>query len=248
MKLTVVLSDLQLPYHDKRALGAVCNLLADRAPDIAEVHQIGDFFDFLAVSRFSSGTPDEDGRGLQKEIDVAEKVMTQINQSYAGVKTRIKGNHDDRLDKYLATKARGLRGLRALQYDTLTLAKEYGWETKDEPYKVAPRTVAVHGLSVRKWSGYTAHAHLDRLPGNVIHGHTHRGGVVYRTLGDSTRWAMEVGCLMDKAQATYLGPSRAADWQVGIGAVYSDGTEAWPVFLDVKADKSLVFEGKRYRP
>jgi hypothetical protein len=243
-----VLSDLQLPYHDRRAVSAVCNLLADRAGDIAEVHQIGDFFDFLAVSRFSRGTAAEDGRGLQREIDVAESVMADINAAYPGLKTRIRGNHDDRLDKYLASHAQGLRGLRALQYDSLTLASQYGWETKAEPYRLAPQTVAVHGLAVRSRSGYTAHAHLDRLPGNIVHGHTHRAGIVFRTLGDRARWAMEVGCLMDKAKAHYLGPARAADWQMAIGAVYSDETEAWPVLADVKRDRSLLFEGRRYRP
>lgn len=248
MKLTVILSDLQLPYHDRRAVSAVCNFLADRQADIGEVHQIGDFFDFLSVSRWVSGTPDEDGRKLQHEIDVAEVVMTDLGKAYAGPKTRIKGNHDDRLDKYLSTKARGLQGLRALGYDSLTLAREYGWETKPEPYKIAPNTVAVHGLSVRKWSGYTAHAHLERLPGNVIHGHTHRAGIVWRTLGRASRWGMEVGCLMDRAKADYL-QCGAADWQMAIGLVYQDGKETWPVVAEVRqSDRSLMVEGRRYRP
>jgi hypothetical protein len=248
MKLTLILSDLQLPYHDKRAIGAVCNLLADRATDIDEVHQVGDFFDFLAVSSYARGTPDEDGKNLQREIDVATQVMSDIGKAYPGWKTRIKGNHDDRLNKYLNTAAKGLRGLNALDYDTLTFANEYGWETHREPYRLASGTVAVHGLAIRSKSGYTAHAHLDRLEGNIVHGHTHRAGVVYRTVGRRTRWAMEVGCLMDKAKAAYLGPARAADWQLGIGAVYSEGPYSWPVLIDLKPDRSLVFEGKRYRP
>lgn len=248
MKLTMVLSDLQLPYHDRKALGAVCNLLADRASDISELHQIGDFFDFLAISRFSAGTPQEDGRGLQREIDVAEDVMGDLNKAAPAVpKTRIRGNHDDRLDKYLSTKARGLRGLKSLDYDTLTLASAYGWETKAEPYPLAPGTVAVHGLAVRKFSGHTAHAHLERLPGNVVHGHTHRAGLVYRTLGNTSRWAMEVGCLMDRRKATYL-QCGAADWQLAIGAVYSEGSASWPVLMQLRSDRSLMFEGRRYRP
>lgn len=248
MYLRLVLSDLQLPYHDRRALGSVCNLLADRYKDIEELFQIGDFFDFLAISSYSRGTPAEDGRNLQREIDVAETVMTDINKAYVGPKTRIRGNHDDRLDKYLHTAAPGLKGLRALHYDTLTLAGEYGWETKTEPYPLAPGTVAVHGLAVRAKSGATPHAHLDRLEGNIVHGHTHRAGIVYRTVGSRTRWAMEVGCLMDRSKAAYLGPARVADWQLAIGAVYQEDSYAWPVVVDFKSDRSIVFEGKRYRP
>lgn len=246
MKLTVILSDLQLPYHHTRAVQSVCNFLADRASDIGEVHQVGDFFDFCAISQWSRGTPKEDGRRLQKEIDVAELVMTDIHKAYPGLKTRIKGNHDDRLDKYLATQARGLRGLRALDYDTLTLAAEHGWTTKAEPYQIAPNTVAVHGLAVRSKAGYTAHAHLERLPGNVVHGHTHRAAVVYRTLGAQQRWAMEVGCLMDRKKASYLACG-AADWQLAIGAVYSEGGQATPVLTHLEGDGSFVFEGRRYR-
>lgn len=248
MQLKIILSDLQLPYHHRRAVSAVCNMLADRASDIAEVHQIGDFFDFCAISTFSRGTPKEDGRRLQHEIDVAEDVMRDIGKAYPGLKTRIRGNHDDRLDRYLGTQARGLAGLRVLQYDSLTLAQEYGWQTAAEPYPLARGTVAVHGLTVRKHSGYTAHAHLERLSGNVIHGHTHRAALVYRTLGDNQRWAMEVGCLMDRRQASYL-PCGAADWQMAIGALYSDpNAGATPVLCHINPDGSFVFEGRRYRP
>ncbi len=247
MNLTIVLSDLQLPYHHVRALNAVCTMLADRASDITEVHQIGDFFDFCAISQWSRGTPKEDGTRLQKEIDIADKVMTDIGKAYPGLKTRIKGNHDDRLDKYLSTQARGLRGLRVLDYDTLTLAAQHGWETKAEPYTLAPRTVAVHGLAVRARSGYTAHAHLDRLDGNVVHGHTHRAGLVYRTLSTQQRWAMEVGCLMDRRQASYL-PCGAADWQLGFAALYHDQTGVTPTLVGVDPGGSFVFEGRRYKP
>jgi len=243
-QLKVILSDTQIPFHDTKAMATVCNLLADRASDITEVHQIGDFFDFTAISRWVDGTLAEDGKLLQRELDVAQGVMRDILKAYGGNKTRVMGNHDNRLRSYLNTKAKGLAGLRALAYDNLTMAYEYGWETKDEPYTLAPGTVAVHGLAVRKYSGHTAHAHLEKIPaGNVVHGHTHRAGLVWR----NDRWGMEVGCLMDKAKASYLAAGYA-DWQQAIGVLYVDGKQVWPQLLEFKADRSLMFEGKRYRP
>jgi len=247
-ELKVILSDLQLPYHHVKAIDAVCGFLADQSNRIVEVHQVGDFFDFCAISSFSAGTPLEDGKDLQREIDVAEQVMLKIGKAYPGLKTRIKGNHDDRLNRYLATRARGLAGLRSLDYDTLTLAREYGWETKPEPYKVAPTTQVVHGLAVRARAGYTAHAHMERLAGNIVHGHTHRAAIVYRTVGSNTRWAMEVGSLMDRRKAFYLPAGGLADWQMAIGALYIDGNDTWPVLMEIKSDGSFVFEGRRYRP
>jgi hypothetical protein len=243
--LKIVLSDLQAPLHDRRAVSAVCNFLADRAASISEVHQIGDFFDFTAISRWVDGTLSE--RGLQKELDASMDLQRDLHKAYPGPKTRILGNHDDRLRKYLNTKAKGLADLRALGFDELTEAAQYGWATKREPYTVAPGVAAVHGLSVRSKAGYTAHAHLDRIDRNVVHGHTHRAALVYRTVGDTTRWAMEVGCLMDRRLADYLS-SGLADWQLAIGALYSEGGKTWPVLVELKSDRSLVFEGKRYRP
>lgn len=245
MDLKIVLSDLQAPYHDRRAVAAVCNLLQDRGSSIGEVHQIGDFYDFAGISRWVDGTVAE--RGLQTELDRSRQLLVDLHQAYSGPKTRILGNHDDRLRKYLSSKAKGLADLRVLGYDYLTEANRYGWTTVPEPYLVAPGTASVHGLSVRSKAGYTAQAHLDRVDSHVVHGHTHRAGLVYRTVGTRTRWAMEVGCLMDKSAATYA-PGGFVDWQHAIAALYIDGNQTWPVLIELKADRSLVFEGKRYRP
>lgn len=244
MELKIVLSDLQLPFHDERAIGAVCNLLSDRS-DITEVHQVGDFFDFQGISRWVDGTVGEGG--LQEELDASVSVQADIHSAYPGTKTRILGNHDDRLRKYINAKAKGFSGLRALDFDAVTEASRYGWTTVPEPYQVAPGVESVHGLTVRSKAGYTAHAHLERVPVNVVHGHTHRAGLVFRTLGDNTRWAMEVGCLMDRQRAGYL-VGGYADWQLAIGALYISGDDVYPQLIDLKADRSLVFEGKRYRP
>lgn len=245
MELKIVLSDLQLPFHDKRAIAAVCTMLADRAASIVEVHQVGDFFDFTGISRWVDGTVAEGG--LQKELDASRSVQADIHAAYAGKKTRILGNHDDRLKKYLSTKAKGLHGLRVLDFDYVTEAERYGWKTVAEPYSVAPNTASVHGLSVRSKSGYTAHAHLDKVDSHVVHGHTHRAGLVYRTVGARTRWAMETGCLMDPAKASYA-PGGFVDWQQAVAALWVDGKETFPVLMDLRADRSFVFDGKRYRP
>ena len=247
MKLTILISDLQLPLHHKRAVAALCTMLADRRSDIGEVFQIGDFFDFEAISRWVKGTALEDGRRLQRELDQGAKVCADIHSAYPDVKTRIRGNHDDRLDAYLNGEAKGLAGLRVLDFDALTDAANTGWVTVGQPYNLAPRTVAVHGLSVRAKSGATPHAHLDRLGGNVVHGHTHRAGLVYRTTGDDTRWGMEIGCLMDRKKASYLACG-AADWQLAFGALYQEGSSVQAELVHVKADGSFIFGGKVYKP
>lgn len=243
MDLKVVISDTQAPLHDRRAVAAVCNLLADRASAISEVHQVGDFFDFTGVSRWVDGTLSE--QGLQKELDQSDAMMADFHAAYKGPKTRIMGNHDDRLKKYLASKAKALVGLRALDYDTLTDASRHGWETKAQPYRVAPKVESVHGWLVRGRAGYTAHAHMERVGGSVIHGHTHRAALVYRTQGKRTTFGMEVGNLMDPRLVSY---ASFPDWQQAIAALYIDGDSVWPQLIELKPDRSLMFEGRRYKP
>jgi hypothetical protein len=247
MKLTILISDLQLPLHHRRATAALCNMLADRERDIDEVFQIGDFYDFEAISHWVKGTLKEDGREFQRELDKSVNVLADFHSAYPKPKKRIRGNHDDRLDKYLTGTAKGLATLRALEFDKITDADTYGWVTVPQPYRLAPNTLAVHGLAVRSKSGYTAHAHLDKLTGNAVHGHTHRAGLVYRTTSHpgQTRWAMEIGCLMDFTRAEYL-EAGVADWQLAFGALYQEGNVVTPQLIPIASNGSFIFDGKRY--
>lgn len=240
-----IISDTQLPYHHKKAINSLFNWIADNASRISEVHQIGDFYDFTAVSRWVKGTPAENGKSLQKELDAGREFNTLLGKAWSGKKTRIKGNHDDRLRNYLEQHAHGLAGLAALDYDTLTEGEEFGWETKPQPYRIAPGTVAVHGIAVRKYSGYTAHAHLERFDSNVVHGHTHRAGIVYRTIGDRTRWGMECGHLMAVEKADYV---MSPDWQMGFAILHIDGNEVAPQFVRVKNDGTFLWGGRKWTP
>lgn len=247
MGWTILVSDLQIPWHHRKACDALLNMITDKRREIDMVFQVGDFYEFQSVSRWVAGTAAEDGRSLQRELKTAETLLEGFASAYPAPKYRIRGNHDDRLSKYLSTTAKGLHGLDCLEFDTFTEAKRFGWVTVDQPFMVAPKTTMVHGLCVRSKSGYTAHAHLDRLEGNVIHGHTHRAGLVFRTLGSQTRWAMEVGCLADRKQAPY-GVGGIFDWQLAFGALALDGSDVSPHLISVKDDGSFWFDGKRYRP
>lgn len=243
--MVAVIPDLQLPYTHTRAVNSVLGWIADNSTDISEVHQIGDFYDFTAVSRWVKGTPAESGKSLQKELDAGREFNTQLCKAWSGPKTRIMGNHDERLSKYLDSYAHGLAGLEALDFDGLTDGSEFGWVTQPQPYRIAPNTVSVHGLTVRKLSGYTAHAHIERFDTNVIHGHTHRGGIVYRTIGQRTRFACEAGHLMDTRKATYV---VNPDWQLGFAILHVDGQDVAPQFIRIKNNGEFLWGGKKWGP
>lgn len=245
--LKLIWSDPQIPYHHRKATSAMCTMLADRASLFDEVHQIGDLLDLAPLSQWTRGTPAENGKAVQKELDALEDWAVDLWKAAPGVhKTVLPGNHDDRLGKYLKTVAKGLDGLQGLTLENFTGLESYGWEWVKEPYRITKDTVAVHGLAVRSRSGYTGHAHIDKFfPTNVVHGHTHRGGIVYRTIGERTSWAMETGHTMDKARATYC---TNPDWQMGFGVLITGfGEPTVPMFVPMKNDGSFVFDGKRWK-
>lgn len=246
--MIALLPDLQLPYIHKRAVNSVFGWISDQSSKILEVHQQGDFYDFKAISRWVKGTPAENGKSLQRELDAGREFNEGLNKAWSGKKTRIMGNHDERIRKYLDGSAHGLAGLTALDFDCLTDAAEFGWVTERQPYRIAPKTVSVHGITVRKYSGYTAQAHLDRFDTNVIHCHTHRAGIVYRTIGANTRWAMECGHLSDPKQPGYAEYALSHDWQMGFSILYIDGNDVAPEFVRIKNDGTFQWGGRRWAP
>lgn len=242
---TVVLSDTQIPYHDKRAMSAFGNMLSAREQMIDKLFQIGDLYDMTAVSRWVDGTPEESGRDMQKELNSGYEFLADIDKAYSGPKEFIMGNHDDRLSNYTRRRSHGLHGIDALQFGTLTGTDEYNWVCRRQPYRVRPDTTAVHGLYVRSKSGHTPHAHLDRFGSNVVHGHTHRAGTVWRTTEGKTRWGMEVGHMMLESKASY---TMVPDWQKGFGVLWHDGNRTVPEFVPVRADGSFLFDGGKWKP
>ena len=242
---TVVLSDTQIPFHDKRAMSAFNNMLADRQRHIDKLFQIGDLFDMTALSRWVDGTPAESGKDMQKELDSGYAFLADIDKAYGGPKEFIMGNHDDRLSNYTRRKGHGLHSIDALRFETLTGTGDYGWVCRPQPYRVRPDVAAVHGMFVRSRSGYTPHAHLDRFSTSVIHGHTHRAGIVWRTTEGRARWGMEVGHMMRESAATY---TLSPDWQKGFGVLWHDGNTTRPEFVPVRADGTFWFDGRKWAP
>lgn len=246
--LKLIWPDPQIPYHHRRATAALCTMLADRSDLFDELHEPGDMLDLTALGRWVRGTPSEDGRNLQKELDSWNGWANDVGQATPTLKkTMIPGNHDHRLQKYVDTVAKGLAGLDRIKFENLIDLDGWGWELKEEPYRITHDTVVVHGLTVRSRSGYTAHYHIDKFfPTNVVHGHTHRAGIVYRTIGQRTSWAMESGHTMDPRKASYvLNP----DWQLGFGVLqHNPGEPTVPLFIPMKADGSFTFDGKRWTP
>jgi predicted phosphodiesterase len=250
----VVVSDVQMPYEDKRALKNVITFIGQYRPDA--VYQIGDLMDYPTPSRWSKGTRFEFEQLVQKHSDYGKKnFLEPLRAVYDGPVGVLEGNHDERPRVYLAQAAPALAEFADdFHFSKLLDFDGFGVEHTEPFFKVGPDTVLIHGHEIKGLSqiaGTSAFNHAMKAGVNVVMGHTHRLGVRRHTSqyagGKATRrWGFEVGNLMDAKKTQYLGAGAVANWQQGFGILYVGQYDVSPVSVDIWPDGSFVVEGERY--
>ena len=243
MKRIVVISDLQVPFHDEKAVKNVAAFIRKWRPD--NVLSVGDELDFQTISRWSSGRDEWSGT-IGRDRDVAQRVLYQLEVDHI-----VRSNHTDRLYKSLATRLPGLIGLPELEYENFMGFKQLEIAFHRKPYEISKDWIMVHGdeQSINQNAGLTALGAARRHGKSVVCGHTHRlgvsgfseasGGVLGRVLR-----GLEVGHMMDEKQAFYT--KGTFNWQKGFGILYLDKKGTTPVAVPIDKQGSFVVEGKRY--
>lgn len=229
MSTTIVIPDTHVPFEDKKAWN--CALRAIREVQPQRIVIIGDFLDCLTVSHF----PRLPSRVqlLQYEIKRGREALDRITD--AAPKAKVVyccGNHELRLEKYLAQKAPELFGLIDIP-DLLGVTKR-GWTWVPYRNHVTFGKVAYsHDLG---YSGKSATSRcLDSFGGNIVTGHVHSAGVVYggTVLGEH-RVSMTCGWLGDFGAIDYMHQSKTKDWQHGLGIVKQDAKgNGWVSFAPI---------------
>jgi predicted phosphodiesterase len=244
MERIVVVSDLQIPYHDPKAVHNLIDFIKRYKPD--RVVSIGDEIDLPSVSKWERGRIGEYAGTIGKDRDTTVRLLEQLR-----VTDVIRSNHTDRLFNYIASYAPGLYGIPELRLENFLRLPELGITYWRKPMPIAPGWVAVHGDHGRisQVAGQTALKQALQHGKSLVCGHTHRlglssvteasGGIVGRILT-----GMEVGNMMKFSSAHYTHGS--ANWQQGFGLLYVDGRNVTPVAVPVAKDGSFVVEGKRY--
>jgi predicted phosphodiesterase len=244
MERIVIVSDLQIPYHDPKAVHNLIDFIKRYKPD--RVVSIGDEIDLPQVSKWEKGRMGEYAGTIGKDRDATVKILEQLR-----VTDVIRSNHTDRLFNYIASYAPGLYGIPELQLENFLRLPELGITYWRKPMPIAPNWVAVHGDHGRisQVAGQTALKQALQHGKSLVCGHTHRlglssvteasGGIVGRIVT-----GLEVGNLMDFKKAHYTHGS--ANWQQGFGLLYVDGKNVTPVAVPVAKDGSFIVEGKRY--
>jgi hypothetical protein len=244
LKKIVVISDLQVPYHDERAVRNVALFIRRFKPD--QVITIGDEIDLPQISRWTEGTPGWFEQSLGSDRDATVEILWDLQ-----VTDMIRSNHTDRLYNVIMKKIPAFLALPELKFEKFMKLDELGIKFHRKPLEFAPDWIAIHGDegSVKPTPGLTALDAARKHGKSVVCGHTHRagqsafteasGGVLGRVLR-----GVEVGNLMQFSKAGYM--KGTGNWQQAFAVFYVDKKAVTNTIVHIEKDGSFVFEGKRY--
>lgn len=237
----VVIPDVHVPLHDKRAWALALKIVQDLKPDV--VLSLGDFADFEALSAHGK----EFGRkpSFKHEIKAVNSEWRALEQAAGRAKIVLcVGNHSTRLLRYVANNA---AVLEAVIPDFQTL---FGMRSDAivVPYQQEYRIGKVVYLHDVGYSGKMAtHQTLEAVGSCVVHGHVHRASIVYSGDTDGQRrFGLCPGWLGDVSQISYMAPSKTREWQHGIGVIdYRKGFAFAHIIPIVKG--VAYFDGRMYK-
>jgi hypothetical protein len=244
MKKIVIVSDMQIPYHDPVAIRNVVAFIKRFKPD--QVITIGDEIDLPQISRWSEHSPGWYEQSLGADRDATVEILWDLQ-----VTDMIRSNHTDRLYNVIMKKIPAFLALPELKFEKFMKLDELGIKFHRKPLEFAPDWIAIHGDegSVKPTPGLTALDAARKHGKSVVCGHTHRagqsafteasGGVLGRVLR-----GVEVGNLMQFSKAGYM--KGTGNWQQAFAVFYVDKKAVTNTIVHIEKDGSFVFEGKRY--
>lgn len=220
-----VIPDCHIPFHDKRAWELNLKVIAKRKPKVCII--LGDFADFYSISSHQKNPKHrnllltDEVAAVNAELDRLDAALPKDCKKYF-----IQGNHEERLDRYVAQRAPELFGGKGTETARLLYLKKRGWNYV--PYRQHIQIGKVYYTHDTGKAGASAHTQAERaFSDNAVIGHTHR--MAYTVQGN-TRGAPHVaamfGWLGDIHAAEYMHQINARrDWTLGFGTgwMQSDG-------------------------
>lgn len=148
IKNVAVWGDLHIPYHESDAVKAAIKLAKDDKVDAIFLN--GDVLDFFGLS-FHEKNPKNRPR-ISEELESARQFLKGLRKHFPNIPIYwIDGNHEHRLERYLAVKAPELLDTSEFQIATLLRMAEYG--------------ITYLGFRTKCYFGKLLVEHGDRLKG-----------------------------------------------------------------------------------
>ena len=126
MKKILVVPDLQVPYHDVRAVKNLSKFIAKQKFD--QIISIGDEIDLPQISRWTENTPGWYEQTLAADRDMAVDVLYDLQ-----VTDMIRSNHTDRLYNVIMKKIPAFLSLPELRFEKFMRLDDLGIKFHKKP-------------------------------------------------------------------------------------------------------------------
>lgn len=212
----LILGDIHSPYHDEQAIEVAIRHGVDHG--CTHLCLNGDIFDFYKFSRWTQNPKQRDP---DAELKIGGEVMEYIASHFQGRKVFKVGNHEERYEAYLFSRAPALVGIEDFELDKVLRLKQRGFDyVKSRQFYTLGKLPVFHGHELPR--GLTdpvnvARGVYNRLRESAIVNHWHRTSNHVDTTGMKTRTTVcySNGCLCD------LQPNYAPvnGWNLGFAEV-----------------------------
>jgi predicted phosphodiesterase len=220
---TLILSDIHIKYHSEMALDSAIKWGKKYQPDTILLN--GDIADFYSISRWET---DPRKRNFVIEVEMIKMFLHWFSEMFESSRIVYKlGNHEERWDSFIWSKAPEIFNLQPLQIENLLELDKYGIEiVKNKRPVMIGKLPVLHGHELPK--GLTspvnaARGAYMRTKHSILVGHSHQSS----SHTEPDMWHEEVvawstGCLCDLTPEY----ARINKWNHGFAAVESlaDGT------------------------
>lgn len=240
-KTVAIINDTHNPFQDAKTLGLVEAFLEELQPDYL-IHN-GDANDFYQISVFDKDPARVEE--LQSDVNNTRAMFQRFRKTLPNARMfLIEGNHENRWQKFLWTKAPELSSLNCLTIPELFSLKEY--EIELVPYEaglmINELFLVLHGDIASIHSGYTAKRMYEKHGGCGICAHCHRGGSFYKRdrFGEWGWW--ENFCLCSLYPDWIQNPN----WTQGFSLVHFKGHRRFYVEQIPITKHAFMYGGKLY--
>lgn len=227
--LVVIGSDIHIPFQDDRAVACFVKYCKEKQPEAIVLN--GDVLDMFMLSKFTKG----EGRNPLEEITMCRGLFEMIRKACPTSEIYyVIGNHENRLEKYVLSKA---PELASLIEDVFSIIKTEDFKIRGcASLIINDNFVCKHGSYIGNKSGLSAIKEMENSYMSGATGHVHRG-IVYRArkAGRKFVW-IETGCLCDLNPEYCVLPN----WCQGFATVeFKDGKVYNAKFLEIEKGKIL---------
>lgn len=188
----MILSDIHFPFHDQRVLSKALS----RCKGKTHIYLLGDIIDAYSVSRFDKDPARKETLG--DEIGMMEQLLLKPlrEQNPDAEIYYFKGNHEQRIEQYIWSKAPELAWMDELKLENVLRLPKYDIQLVGRSGMKQHGVWFKHGDKVAKASGMTAKAELEDHWVSGFSGHCHRAGeYVTRKKTKVEFFWQETGCM-----------------------------------------------------